>query len=359
MKGAVLPMSRPASRRSQKAGLPPGALVHVGERRAEKVEITICEYSESSFEEFVTEKLEDLVAPKSESAMRWVRVEGIHNVDVLGQIGKILALHPLTVEDILNTDQRPKIEDFDDYVYIVAKMLCRSDDKLSAEQISLIVRPSLVISFHETRSKLFLPLVNRLRAGKGRIRQMNSDYLAYAMLDTVVDNYFVILEEMGETIESLEEQATASAGKTMIRSMHEVRSELVQLRRAVWPLRDVLNILALGDSSLVSESTRVYFKDVHDHVVHAADTIEIFRETMTEMLTIYLTTVNNRLNEVMKVLTVIATIFMPLTLMAGIYGMNFEHMPELHWEWGYPSVLLLMLTIALSMLIYFRKRRWL
>jgi len=188
---------------------------------------------------------------------------------------------------------------------------------------------------------------------------MGSDYLAYGLLDAVVDNYFILLEEMGETIEWLEEQIAAVPEKTTVKSMHEVRRELVELRRAVWPLRDVLNILALEDTPLVSGSTKIYFKDVHDHVVHAADTIEIFRETMTEMLTIYLTTVNNRLNEVMKVLTVIATIFMPLTLIAGIYGMNFENMPELHWHGAYPCVLLLMLSIALSMLFYFWKKRWL
>lgn len=352
-------MSKPVSGRSRKAGLPPGALVHVGERRTAKVEITVYEYGEGRFEEFVADKPEDIVSARSESAVRWVQVDGIHDVDVLAQIGKLFALHPLTVEDILNTDQRPKIEDFDDYMYIVAKMLCRSDNKLSTEQLSLIVRPSLVISFHETRSDLFLPLVNRLRAGKGRIRQMGADYLAYALLDAVVDNYFILLEEMGETIEWLEEQIAAVPEKTTIISMHEVRSELVQLRRAVWPLRDVLNVLALGDTPFVSGSTKIYFKDVHDHVVNAADTIEIFRETMTEMLTIYLTTVSNRLNEVMKVLTIITTIFMPLTLIAGIYGMNFEHMPELHWQWGYPFVLLLMLSIAISMLVYFRKKRWL
>jgi magnesium transporter len=351
-------MSGSVSRRSKKAGLPPGALVHIGKQRAEKVKVTIYEYSEDHCEEFVTEKLDAIASPKSESAVRWIKVEGIHDVDVLAQLGKILALHPLTVEDILNTDQRPKIEDFPDYTYIVMKMLCRCNDKVSAEQLSLIVRPSLVISFHETQSNIFLPLMQRLHAGKGRIRQMGADYLAYGLIDAVVDNYFILLEEIGEAIESLEEYIATAPGKTTIQSIHGVRSELVQLRRAVWPLRDVLSTLALGDTPLVSESTKIYFKDVHDHSVHAADTVEIFRETMTEMLTIYLTSVSNRLNEVMKVLTIITTIFMPLTLIAGIYGMNFEHMPELHWPWGYPFVLLLMFTITLLMLLYFRKKTW-
>ncbi|MCE5334966.1 MAG: magnesium/cobalt transporter CorA [Desulfobacteraceae bacterium] len=346
-----------SSKRSMKAGLPPGSLVHIGERRTDSVKITVFEYGEDHCDEFVNEDLETIASPKSESAVRWIKVEGIHNVDTMAKIGEIFDIHPLTIEDILNTDQRPKMEDFDNYTFIVAKIICRLDDEVITEQLSIILRPSLVISFHETQSDIFVPLTERIR-GKGRIRKMGADYLAYGLLDAVVDNYFLLLEEIGEKIGALEEEITATPGKTTMQSIHDTRRELVQLRRAVWPLRDVMNMLALGETPLVSESTKLYFKDVYDHAVQSADTVEIYRETMTEMLTVYLTSVSNRLNEVMKILTVITTIFMPLTLIAGIYGMNFEHMPELHWAWGYPLVLLLMVAISLSMLRFFRKKRW-
>ncbi len=349
---------RIAHKTSIKAGLPPGSLVHIGERMAEAVKIIVYEYSESEYEEIVIDKLEDIASPKLKSAMRWIRVEGIHNVDVLSEIGRIFALHPLTIEDILDTTHRPKIEDFEDYSFILAKALYESNGNIINEQLSIIVRPSLVISLHETGSDLFVPLTNRLRAGKGRIRQMKADYLVYALLDTLVDNYFVVLEEMGETIESVEEQIAVSSRENSIKPIQEIRKNLIQMRRAAWPLRDLLNDLAIGNIPFVGESIRIYYKDVHDHAIQAADTTEIYRETLTELLTIYLTATSNRLNEVMKVLTIITTIFMPLTVIAGIYGMNFEHMPELKWQFGYPAVLLLMLAIALLMLFFFRKKRW-
>jgi len=351
--------NRSAHKASIKAGLPPGALIHIGEQRQEAVKITLYEYNESEYKETVVNKLEDIASSKLESAMRWIKIEGIHNVDVLAEVGRVFALHPLTIEDILDTTHRPKIEDFDDYSFIVLKALYHSNGETVNEQLSIIVRPALVISLHETGSDLFAPLTNRLRSGKGRIRQMGADYLVYALLDTVVDNYFVVLEDMGETIELIEEGIAASSRADSVKSIHEIRRGLIQLRRAAWPLRDLLNDLAIGNVPFVREPIRIYYKDVHDHAVQAADTVEIYIETMTELLTIYLTSVSNRLNEVMKVLTIITTIFMPLTLIAGIYGMNFEHMPELKLPFGYPAVLLLMATIAILMLLFFRKKRWL
>jgi len=354
-------MAKPAKKRSKKAGLPPGSLVYVGEREAEEVKVTVFEYGEDRFEESARENLEDCVSPREESAVRWIKVDGVHDVEVLDRIGKCFELHPLTIEDVLNTDQRPKLEDFDHYVFIVMKMVCydEKESKVTAEQVSLIVSSRMVISLHEGEAGVFRPVIERLRTGKGRLRKMGADYLAYSLLDAVVDNYFVVLEKLGDAIESLEEEIAADPTPETMRSIHGLRREMVLLHRWVWPLGEVVNNLVLGDIPLVREPSRLYFKDVHDHIVHATDTIETFREMLTEMLTIYLSAVSNRLNEVMKVLTIIATIFMPLTFIAGIYGMNFEHMPELRSPWGYPLVLLFMLSLAVSMLVYFKRKRWL
>lgn len=354
-------MARQKKKRSKKAGLPPGSLVYIGEREAEEVKITLFEYGESYFAESAAVNLEDGLSPKGESTVRWIKVDGIHNVEVLEKLGECFDLHPLTLEDILNTDQRPKMEDFDHYLYIVMKML-RCDEKengILAEQVSMIVGSGLVVSFHESEADIFHPFIERLRNGKGRMRRMGADYLVYGLLDVVVDNYFLLLERMGESIESLEEVIAADPSPETLHSIHRLRREMALLRRSVWPLGEAVNNIVLGDSQLIGEPSKLYFKDVYDHIIHATDTIETFREMLTEMFNIYLSSVSNRLNEVMKVLTIIATIFMPLTFIAGIYGMNFEHMPELRWPWGYPLILLFMLSIAISMLVYFRKKRWL
>ena len=354
-------MAKPARRRSDKAGLPPGSLVHIGERKTEEVKITVFDYSEDSFEETVGKSIEDCSSFDEKPHVRWIKVDGIHNVEILEKIGECFGLHPLTVEDILNTDQRPKMEDFDLYLYIVLRMLGyeEGENRLKVDQVSLIVSSGLVISFQERETHAFRPIIERLHNGKGRIRKAGADYLAYGLLDAVVDNYFLALERIGENIEDLEEEIATNPRQDTLHSIHKLRSEMILLRRSVWPLGEVVNNIVLGDSPLIDAPSKLYFKDVYDHIVHATDTIETYREMLTEMLTMYLSAVSNRLNEVMKVLTVIATIFMPLTFIAGIYGMNFLHMPELNWRWGYPLVLLLMLSVAVCMLAWFRKKRWL
>ena len=354
-------MAKQTKKRSRKAGLPPGALVYIGDREAEEGKITIFEYGEDYFDESVTVNLEDCLSPKGKSTVRWIKVDGIHNVEVLEKLGECFDLHPLTLEDILNTDQRPKMEDFDHYLYIVMKVLCydEKEDRILAEQVSLVVSSGLVMSFHEREADIFRPFIERLRNGKGRIRKMGADYLAYGLLDAIVDDYFLVLERMGENIESLEDEIAASPSRQSMHSIHKLRRGMVLIRRSVWPLGEVANNIVLGDSQLIQNPSKLYFKDVYDHITHTTDTIETYREMLTEMFTIYLSSVSNRLNEVMKVLTIIATIFMPLTFIAGVYGMNFEYMPELHWRWGYPLVLLLMLSVAGVMFVYFRKKGWL
>jgi magnesium transporter len=265
------------------------------------------------------------------------------------------------VEDILNTDQRPKMEDYGEYLYIVLRAFACNGDScgMQTEQVSLVLGSNYVLSFHESDGAFFSRLRERIRDGKGRARKSGADYLAYAILDTIVDNYFVVLEKVGERIEGIEEELVVHPAASTLRSIHRLKSDLINLRRSVWPLREVLSGLQREDTTLVLSATRLYLRDVYDHTIHMIDTLETFRDMISGMIDIYLSGVSNRLNEVMKVLTMIATIFIPLTFIAGVYGMNFQFMPELGWRWGYPSVLALMAAISIFMLVFFKRKKWL
>jgi magnesium transporter len=353
-------MARILKKRSVKSGLPPGSLVYVGDKTAERATITIVEFGEGVFREKVVASLDGCV-PTDPSTVTWIDVDLVHQVDLVAGIGECFGLHPLIVEDILNTDQRPKMEDFGDYLYVVLRALTCNGDKcgLETEQVSLILGRNYVISFQEKAGAVFGKVRDRIRAGKGRIGKSSADYLAYSLLDTVVDNYFIVLERIGERIEVLEDALVTSPVSSTLRGIHVLKRDLIFLRRSVWPLREVLNGLQREETALVGVSTRVYLRDVYDHTIHAIDTLETFRDMISGMIDIYLSSLSNRLNEVMKVLTMIATIFIPLTFIAGVYGMNFRHMPELEWPWGYPAVLTLMASVCVLMLFYFRRKKWL
>jgi magnesium transporter len=354
-------MKKLIKKRSEKAGLPPGTLVHIGEKKTEELKITIMDYDETHFQEKEIKTIEECFAFKEKPTVTWINIDGLHQVEILERLGDCYGFHPLVLEDILNTDQRPKMEDYGEYIYIVLKMLDYNDisGEIEAEQISLILGPNFAISFQEREGDVFNPIRERIRNNKGRIRRMGTDFLAYALLDSIVDNYFIILEKLGEKIEFLEEKLVTEPTPETLQIIHHLKREMIFLRKAVWPLREVIGSLERGESSLVKETTRIYLRDVYDHTIQVIDTIETYRDMVSGMLDIYLSSVSNRLNAVMKVLTIIATIFMPLTFIGGIYGMNFKYMPELEWRWGYPIVLLIMLGIGIFMLIYFRKKRWL
>jgi magnesium transporter len=354
-------MPRRIKKRSKKAGLPPGTLVHIGEQKAEQVRITVIDYNEAYFQEEEIETVEECFLFKDKPTVTWINVDGIHEVEVLELLGECFGLHPLVLEDILNTDQRPKLEDFGDYIFIVLKTFSYNDqsDELEPEQISLILGPSFVLSFQERAGDVFDPIRERIRNGKGRIRRMGADYLAYCLLDSIVDHYFVVLEKVGEEVEFLEEELVTNPTPETLQTIHNLKRDMIFLRKSVWPLREVIGALERGELSLIRESTGIYLRDVYDHTIQVVDTIETFRDMISGMLDIYLSSVSNRMNEVMKVLTIIATIFIPLTLIAGIYGMNFQYMPELGWRWGYPMVWLVMLVIGVVMLVYFRRKKWL
>jgi len=349
-------------KRSQKTGLPPGTLVHIGRPRMEKTKITVIDYDEAQFVEQDFSAIEACFPFKDRSTVTWINIDGIQQTDILEKIGSCFSLHPLVMEDILNTEQRPKIENYGEYLYLVLKMLYYDDaaNIVSTEQISLIVGQNYVISFQEgIEGDVFGHVRERLRNEKGRARKLGSDYLAYSLVDAIVDNYFAIIEKLGENIEVIEEKLVTNPTTQTLHEIHNLKREMIYLRKAVWPLREVISSLERGETPLIHDATRLYLRDVYDHTIQVIDTTETYRDMVSGMLDIYLSSISNRLNAVMKVLTIIATIFMPLTFIAGVYGMNFKHMPELEWRYGYFLIWGVMILIGVFMLIYFKKKKWL
>jgi magnesium transporter len=348
-------------RSSKKAGLPPGSLVHTGEARTEKVRVTVIDYDEQNIQEREVEDLGECLSYRDKPSVTWINIDGVHQTSVIEEIGEQYGVHPLVLEDIASTGQRPKLEDFRDYVFVVLNMLSLDEagSGVQAEQVSIILGSNFVVSFQERPGDVFDHVRERIRNARGRIRKMGADYLMYALLDAVVDNYFLILEKLGERIENMEEDLVSDPTPALLKAVHNLKRELIYLRKSVWPLREVLSQVLRGETSLVQEATSIFLRDVYDHTIQVIDTVETFRDMASGMVDMYMSSVSNRMNEVMKVLTIIATIFIPLTFIAGIYGMNFEHMPELKWGWAYPAALAVMAAVAVVMIIYFRRKRWL
>jgi magnesium transporter len=348
-------------RLSQKAGSAPGTLVHIGERKTETPRITILDYDDDQLNEKQLEHIEEAFPFKDSPTTTWLNIDGIHDIELIQKIGTHFNIHSLILEDIVNTGQRPKADDHEAYNYFVLKMLYldEQNDEVRSEQVSLVLGQNFLISFQETEGDVFALVRDRIRKGKRRIRTHGCDYLAYALIDAVVDHYFIILETIGATIESLEEDLLGEPTPETLQRIHELKRELIYTRKQVWPLREMINTVIRGELSMVREETIVFFKDVYDHTIQIVDTIESYRDILSGMLDLYLSTISNRMNEVMKVLTIIATIFIPITFVAGIYGMNFKSMPELEWKWGYVAVWCLIVGIALIMIGYFKRKKWL
>jgi len=348
-------------RRSRKAGLPPGSLVHIGEKKAERAKITIMDYDGESFQEKEAKSVEECFSFKETATVTWINIDGVHDSELVAKLGSHFGVHTLILEDIMTTAQRPKMEDLGDYVYIVLRMLSTEQGKegVVSEQVSLILGPNFVISFQEsTGGDVFDPVRDRIRTGKGRLRKQGPDYLAYALVDAIIDNYFLVLEKLGERVEVLEEELVTDPDQETLHEMHALKREMIYVRRSVWPLREVISGLERAESPLIKQTTGIFLRDVYDHTIQVIDTVETYRDMLSGMLDIYLSSVSNRMNQVMKVLTIIATIFIPLTFIAGVYGMNFKFMPELEWRWGYFLIVGIMLAIGLVMVIYFRRKRW-
>jgi magnesium transporter len=348
-------------KRSRKKGLSPGSLIHVGERKVEKSRITVIDYDADHFLEKEVASIEDCFPFHETATITWINIDGVHDPDLINRLGNAYGLHPLILEDIMTTSQRPKMEDLGTSIYVVLKMieLDGAGTEIATDQLSLVFGTNFVLSFQEKPGDMFDPIRERLRQGKGRIRKMGPDYLAYALLDAVVDHYFVVLESLGERIEALEEELVTDPRRETLHEIHGLKREMLFLRKSVWPLREVLARLERAESDLVKETTGIFFRDVYDHTIQVIDNIETFRDMLSGMLETYLSSVSNRMNEVMKVLTIIATIFIPLTFLAGVYGMNFQHMPELRWRYGYFFVWGIMLVVGGGMLILFRRKKWL
>ena len=345
---------------TKKIGAPPGSLIYTGERR-EDFEISIIDYDGTDYKEFKSDKIEDCFPFKDSQTVTWINIIGLHKTDVVESIGMHYGIHPLILEDILNVHQRPKIEYFDDYIFVVIKMLFYNENSLciESEQVSIILGRNYVITFQERIGDVFDIVRERIRNNKGIIKKNKADYLLYSLIDVIVDNYFIILEKIGDKVEDLEDGIILSPSPETAKLIHRLKRDLIELRKSVWPLREILTALSKGESSLIHKKTIAYFRDVYDHTIQVIDTVETFRDMASGLLDIYLSSISNRMNEVMKVLTIIATIFIPLTFIAGIYGMNFKYMPELEREWGYPAILIVMLIIGIGMVLFFRKRKWL
>ena len=334
--------------------------MYVGEKKIDRVRIRIIDYDEAQFQEKEAKTVEECFPFKDKPTVTWINIDGVHQVDIIEKIGNHFNIHPLVSEDIVNTGQRPKMEDFVNYIFVILKMLYY-DEKINetkAEQISLILGSNFVISFQENEGDVFDPIRERIRSDRGRIRKMGADYLAYALIDTIVDNYFIILEKLGEKIEEIEDELVTNPALETLQTIHSLKREMIFLRKSVWPLREVISRLERWESPLIDKSLNIYLRDVYDHTIQVIDAIETFRDTLSGLIDIYLSSVSNRMNEIMKVLTIIATIAIPLTVITGIYGMNFQFMPELQLQWSYPLVLLAMLTLGILMIRYFRRKKW-
>ena len=348
-------------KRSVKAGLPPGSLVHIGDQRTQDAQITVIGYNPVSLQEHHYRQMEEFVPVLDLDSITWVNVEGVHDVGIIGRLGARYSFHPLVLEDIVNTVQRPKIEDYGEYLFVVLRMLRLTDTgDFTSEQLSMILGPDYLFTFQEgIQGDVFDTVRDRIRTAKGKIRTMGADYLAYALIDAVVDSYFSVLEGLGERIVNVEEELALTPDRATLHLIHDLKKEIIFLRKAVWPLREAVSFLERGDSNLLNDTTKLYFRDVYDHTVQVIDTVETYRDLLSGMLDLYLSSISNRTNEIMKFLTVIGTIFMPLTFLVGVYGMNFKHKPELEWHNGYYALWLFMVTLSVTMIIYFRRKRWL
>ncbi|OGR18537.1 MAG: magnesium and cobalt transport protein CorA [Desulfobacterales bacterium GWB2_56_26] len=347
---------------SAKVGLPPGAIVHVGDVHQAETRISLVDYGRDHTEERRLETLDDLIPYRERESVTWIIVEGLADAELVGRLGEFFAIHPLVVEDILNVHQRPKFEEHEQFLFIVLKSLIASGDGCRAEheQVSIVLLENFVLVFKEKSDELLDPLIQRIRTSKGRLRSLGADYLAYAILDLIVDGFFCLVDSLDEAVNSLEDTLlTAEPTHDTLLALQRVKRELIHIRRYVAPIREVMAAMLRSESELIQEKTRIYLRDVSDHAIRVAESIDSFKDILASLMDIYVSSVSNRLNEVMKVLTIFASIFIPLTFLTGIYGMNFEYMPELKWKYAYFCLWGLFLVIPLALLRYFKKKKWL
>ncbi len=348
---------------ADKSGLPPGSLVHIGKVHDTSTTVSVIQYNEKTLthhDDVLTSKLGQF---KNSDVITWINVDGLSDISVVESIGNEFNIHPLVLEDILSTHQRPKLEEYEDYLYLVVKGInINLDDslKLQYDQISILLLKNHVITFRERTDNVFNPLYHRLKNAKGRLRRASaSDYLAYAMLDAIVDEYFVVGDGLDVVFERLEDELLSEPGSEILQSIQQIRRELITIKRNISPLRELLASIKRLDTDLIKEETLRYYDDIYDHVLRITDALESYREIIASMQDVYLSSLSNKMNETMKVLTIFSTIFIPMTFLAGVYGMNFEYLPELKWRWGYPVLWGVFIFCTILLLIFFKKKKWL
>jgi magnesium transporter len=347
--------------RSGKAGLPPGSIVRVGNTRTSPSLISLFTYNAETYSEHVLKGLDEMPPPDNGNSITWLDIDGLDDDALIRAAGERFGLHPLLLEDVLNFDHRPKLEEYQDNLFVVCKMLSLDEETggIEMEQVSFVLSKGMLISFQEQPGDILEPIRERIRKNLGRVRKHGADYLLYALLDVIVDNYFLIVERVGERIQELERKVTVRPGNEDLLTIQEIRSLLITVNRYVTPTRELAGRLNTVQSDLIEKGTRRYINDLQDHTVYIADSINTFRDMLTNLENTYHAGVNMRMGQVMKLLTVISTIFIPLTFIVGVYGMNFDNIPELHWHYGYFIVMGVMLTISVVMLLWFRRKRWL
>ncbi|HRX02073.1 MAG: magnesium/cobalt transporter CorA [Anaerolineae bacterium] len=353
--------SQRSARRSSKAGMPPGSMVHIGQRRVETPRVSLAHYNASEYREQDISDLAASIPFLDKTATTWLNVDGIHQTEVVARIGEYLGLHPLLLEDLVNAAQRPKFENYGNCLFFVLKMLTYDPDghSVDAEQVSIVLGADYVLSFQEGSSgDVFDPVRARLKAGGTRIRSGGADFLAYSLMDAIVDHYFVVLERFGDDFEALDEQLVNDPSSDTLNKIYQLKRQLVMVRRSIWPLREVVNALERDQTPLLRPEIHIYLRDLYDHTIQVIETVETMRDVIAGMLDIYLSSVSNRTNEIVKFLTIFGSIFIPLTFLAGVYGMNFHFMPELGLRWAYPGFWLITIVIISALLFYFRRKRW-
>lgn len=346
---------------SKKAGLLPGSLIHVGNKKSNKINLVLFSFDNKAFEENEILDTAKLSIPLDDNKVKWLNMNGIHKVDVVESVGKHFGLHNLLLEDVLNTHHRPKAEYYENHMFFTLKMLGinKAGTKIVSEQVSFVLGKNYLISFQEQQGDIFDQIRDRIRNKKGKIREKKADYLFYALIDAVVDNYFLIIERFSENVENLEEQVMDRLNEDTLKEIQLVKKQLIQLRKSISPLREAVSSVIKDEIDLIQPENIKYLRDVYDHIIHITESVESQRDIVSGLKDLYMSELSNRMNNTMKVLTIIATIFIPLTFIAGIYGMNFDNMPELHSKYGYPIVWGLMIVITIGMVVYFKKKKWL
>lgn len=354
-------MSKFSKKSSIKAGLPPGTLIHVGKKKSEDVKISVIDYNEDVFEVVSKKNKLDCSPYKNAGTVSWINIDGLHNIEVMQSLGEQFGLHNLLLEDILNTNHRPTTEEYDDHVFLTLKMLgvSKYGKNIISEQVSFVLGDSWMLSFQEKEGDLFDSVRTRLQESKGTIRKHGADYLLYALVDTIVDNYFFVSEYFSEKTELIEERVLNAPDREALQEIQRLKRLLIDFRKSISPLREAVSSLQKDNSTHITPFTNRYLRDVYEHLIQVSDSIESHRDLLASIMDLYLSGESNKMNKTMQVLTIIATIFIPMTFVAGIYGMNFDDMPELHWQYGYHAVWGVMLAILIVMVIFFRRKKWL